>query len=611
MSKGKNKLTYIKHLGFFLSLFLSIFFVSGFVSVNAETIDPPRQNIDYTITGDNIFGTYNVKTNGDKIFNWNVSLTHNGPGAMHVVTIGAWDEEAGTAATTRHGFSVPASGKVDYKNPVESGSFSFSYDTRQRSCGRVQIDGSFIDERYSSYNDSYLFFAIVIDYGVDCPDVTPPPSPTEYDSQCISISAPSTISVGQTFTGTIVMKNIGANTWTSSGGYKLGSQSPENNLRWGTGRLSLPSSVPTGQSAVFSKTFTVPNTPGTYSFDWKMLRENVTWFGQPCTKSITVLPIVTYTLTLNTSGNGSGTTTGAGIYNSGQTVTATASANTGSTFTGWSGDCSGTNASIQVTMNRNKTCTANFILNTYTLTINTTGNGSGTVTGAGTYSYGQVVTAGASANTGSTFTGWSGDCNASGQVTMNSDKICTATFTLNTYTLTLNKVGNGSGTVTGAGTYSYGQVVTAGASANTGSTFAGWSGDCGVGGQVTMNANKTCTATFTLNIPNTYVLTIFTSGNGSGITTGAGTYNSGTVVTATATANTGSTFTGWSGDCNTSGQVTMNSNKTCTATFTLVASPTANLSISKTSDKATANVGDTVTYTIALTNNGPDNATGV
>ncbi|MEI6712075.1 MAG: hypothetical protein WCK88_08215 [bacterium] len=41
-----------------------------------------------------------------------------------------------------------------------------------------------------------------------------------------------------------------------------------------------------------------------------------------------------------------------------------------------------------------------------------------------------MVTATATPNTLSTFTGWSGDCNPSGQVTMNTDKTCIATFTL-------------------------------------------------------------------------------------------------------------------------------------------------------------------------------------
>src|SRR5207247_2417800 len=47
-------------------------------------------------------------------------------------------------------------------------------------------------------------------------------------------------------------------------------------------------------------------------------------------------------------------------YTNGATVRLTATANAGFVFTGWSGDVSGTNNPIAVTMNANKTITANF-----------------------------------------------------------------------------------------------------------------------------------------------------------------------------------------------------------------------------------------------------------
>ncbi len=93
------------------------------------------------------------------------------------------------------------------------------------------------------------------------------------------------------------------------------------------------------------------------------------------------------------SGQGTTCTSGACNYSiaDGQTVTLTATAlptdsGGASFFTGWSGDCSGSSASVSIPMNWSKSCTANFHRHgapyptTHTLTIQNPGNGSGTVT---------------------------------------------------------------------------------------------------------------------------------------------------------------------------------------------------------------------------------------
>ncbi len=90
-------------------------------------------------------------------------------------------------------------------------------------------------------------------------------------------------------------------------------------------------------------------------------------------------------------------------------------------------------ATVTPTSLGNGTVTVNAGSTSYTLSIATTGTGSGTVDGAGAYSAGTTATVIATADPGSTLTGWSGanatKC-ATGSVVMDADKSCTATFTL-------------------------------------------------------------------------------------------------------------------------------------------------------------------------------------
>jgi hypothetical protein len=81
---------------------------------------------------------------------------------------------------------------------------------------------------------------------------------------------------------------------------------------------------------------------------------------------------------------------------------------------------------------------------------------------------------------------------------------CTASFNLNSYTLTVSKSGNGSGTVSATGincgsdcsqSFVSGTLVVLTATAANGSTFSGWAG-AACGSTVTVAGNMTCTATF-------------------------------------------------------------------------------------------------------------------
>ncbi len=71
------------------------------------------------------------------------------------------------------------------------------------------------------------------------------------------------------------------------------------------------------------------------------------------------VPPVYYTLTINVDGNGSVNPSG-GTYEEGTIITLDAIADAGNEFVAWSGDASGTNSSISITMNSDKSITANF-----------------------------------------------------------------------------------------------------------------------------------------------------------------------------------------------------------------------------------------------------------
>jgi hypothetical protein len=92
-----------------------------------------------------------------------------------------------------------------------------------------------------------------------------------------------------------------------------------------------------------------------------------------------------YTLTVGTSGTGTGTVTKnptGTSFSSGTVVTLTATANASSTFTGWSGACSGTATTCQVTMNANTSVGAVFALKSY-YTITASAGTGGTISPSG------------------------------------------------------------------------------------------------------------------------------------------------------------------------------------------------------------------------------------
>ncbi|MEW6001249.1 MAG: choice-of-anchor D domain-containing protein [Nitrospirota bacterium] len=278
--------------------------------------------------------------------------------------------------------------------------------------------------------------------------------------------------------------------------------------------------------------------------------------------SKTIQSVQQYTLTINKGGTGSGTVTSspAGIncdsdcsetYNQGTVITLTATPAINSIFTGWSGGgCSGT-GTCSISLNADTLVTATFTLKTYTITATAGTGGSISPSGSVTVNHGANQTFTITPNTNYSIANVLVDGNSVGAASsytftnVTASHAISASFAINTYSLTVSKNGTGTGTVTSspAGincgsdcseTYNAGTTVTLTASADMSSTFTGWSGACtGTGAcTVTMDAAKSVTATFTLK---TYTITA-TAGTGGSISpSGSVTVNHGANQTFTIT----------------------------------------------------------------------------
>jgi uncharacterized repeat protein (TIGR02543 family) len=298
-------------------------------------------------------------------------------------------------------------------------------------------------------------------------------------------------------------------------------------------------------------------------------------------------------------------------YNLEDLVTVTAMADPGWFFTGWSGDMSGIDNPVVITVDGDEAFTATFAQEEYTLSVNLEGEGAvAEEPDEPVYHYGDVVSLTATGDPGWSFAGWSGDLSGTDNpetITMDSDKDVTATFAQDKYTLTVGV--EGEGTVSQdpqSETYFYGEVVTLTATTDTGWSFSGWSGDLSGTDSpetITMDGNKDVTATFTRD---EYTLTVGVEGEGTvSQDPQSEAYFYGEVVTLTATADIGWSFEGWSGDLSGTDNpetITMDGNKDVTATFaqdqyTLTVIVVGEGSVDREPDQETYTYGEVVTLT--------------
>lgn len=139
------------------------------------------------------------------------------------------------------------------------------------------------------------------------------------------------------------------------------------------------------------------------------------------------------------------------------------------------------------------------------------------------------------------FVQWSdGNTDNPRTIILTQDTALAAEFAIKTCTLELSAEGNG--TVTGAGTYNYGDTAIITARPEEHHHFVQWSdGNTDTLRTIVLTQDTSITARFAID---TYTLYLYTGENG--IVTGAGTYNHGDTATITAIPNDGYYFTQWS-----------------------------------------------------------------
>ncbi|MCA9576737.1 MAG: hypothetical protein KC668_14935 [Myxococcales bacterium] len=295
-------------------------------------------------------------------------------------------------------------------------------------------------------------------------------------------------------------------------------------------------------------------------------------------------------------------------YDAPSSVTLTATASTGADFVGWSGACAGTDPVCALSVSGAAVAVATFVQRTYDLDLLVDGAGFLTSDSAGLalscngtcrvrVPHGAEVALAAQPEIGSALSSWSGACAGADlagacTLTMTGHVTAGATFGALHHHVVATRVGSGTGTLSlgGAGCsgdcatdVAYGTTLSVTATADAGSHFVGFGGDCsGTTCSLTVTADLDVTAEFARN---TYVHTVtVTSVRGGagrvvsapvGIDCGSAceaTFAHGEAIALTAEPEPGSTFLGWTdsgGDCNGTGSCAFvaSSSRTLVARF--------------------------------------------
>ena len=196
--------------------------------------------------------------------------------------------------------------------------------------------------------------------------------------------------------------------------------------------------------------------------------------------------IIYYNIRVSATPFGAGTVTGGGSYPQGESCTVSATANEGFSFSNWTegGNVVSTNANYTFTVTSGRYLVANFVSGTqsYTISVSANPDNAGTVTGGGTYEEGTSCTVTATPNQRYLFVNWTENgvevsTEQSYTFTVTVDRTLVANFGMPMIEITASVDPEEAASVSGTGTYNYGEEVTLILTRNEDWAFQNWTED--------------------------------------------------------------------------------------------------------------------------------------
>jgi len=154
----------------------------------------------------------------------------------------------------------------------------------------ILIELAFHDD--CSRDASYLtddFFRSIAEWGIYagvCSYFGNSPTWDKYSCEYVSDTIPSTMQPGQSYNVSITMRNRGV-CWLTSRGFRLGATGDSDPFA-SFNRVDISGTVKPGNTYTFNFTLTAPSSPGTYTTEWRMVRDGYAWFGPTVSKPIAV-----------------------------------------------------------------------------------------------------------------------------------------------------------------------------------------------------------------------------------------------------------------------------------------------------------------------------------